>query len=102
MTRGNSSRKSLPRENSISSGGFPASRYLRDPGRLFPFDAQLIELIAGALKNKKPMAELLQFAREFLRRSEMLRRNEPILFGEQTFAAESRLRIGVELIHRHD
>ena len=49
--------------------GFPGIEIARDPRRLFAFDAELIELIASALKNEEPMPELLQFLFERCDRS---------------------------------
>ena len=44
---------------------FPGIEITRDPRGLLAFDALLVELIAGALKNEEPMAELFEFRFEF-------------------------------------
>ena len=39
---------------------FAGVEVARNPSRLLAFDAQLVQLIASALKNKQPMTKLLE------------------------------------------
>ena len=61
---------------------------LRDPGRLFAFDAALVKLVAGALENVKAMAELLEFLGEFFVDRKRIGREKKILFGEEALFGE--------------
>ena len=69
-------------------GGLAGVEVGGDPGGLFAFDAALVKLVAGALKNEKAMAELLEFFRERGIDRERVRRKEEILFGEEALFRE--------------
>src|SRR5205823_6831853 len=68
---------------------FSGVEILRDPARLFAFDAALIQLVAGALKNVKAMAELFEFLGEFVVDWKRIRGKKKIFFGEKAFVGES-------------
>ncbi len=55
---------------------------------MFVFNAQLIELVTGALKNEQPMSELFQFGDEFFLDRKGIRREKPVLFRKKTFLRE--------------
>src|SRR4029079_13219740 len=69
---------------------FTGIEITRHPGGLFAFNAQVIELIAGALKNEEPMSELFQLGDEFFLDWKGIRREKPVLFRKKTFLRESR------------
>ena len=66
-------------------GWFAEIEITRDPGGLLPFDALLVELIAGALKNEELMTEPLEIAAKFFLDRKRFRCNEPVLFREKSF-----------------
>jgi len=78
---------------------------LSDPGGLFAFDASLIKLVTGALKNVETMTELLEFLRELVVDGERIGREEEILFGEKAFGGKGSAdggKIGGDIGHRKD
>src|SRR5262249_51795233 len=67
---------------------FASVEITRDPLRLFAFNAELIKLIARALKNKKPVPKLLELLQKFFVDRERVRREKPIFLSEQPFFRE--------------
>src|SRR5439155_26932125 len=57
----------------------------RDPFRLLSFYAELIELIASALKDEEAMTEVLKLPRKFFVNWEGFGRKQPIFVGEKPF-----------------
>ena len=62
---------------------FTDIKIARHPFRLLPFDALLVELITGALKNEKLVAEALEISPKFFFERKWFRRNQPFFFGEE-------------------
>ncbi len=60
----------------------------RYPVRLLPFDAKLIELVTGALKNKQPMTKLIEFSENFFVDRKCVWRKEPLFFSEKALLWE--------------
>ena len=66
--------------------GIEIARY---PFGLLAFNAELIKLIASALKNKQPMPELLEVGEKFPVDRKCVRRKQPLFFGEEALFRES-------------
>ena len=64
---------------------FTGIEVLRDPLWLLAFNAELIQLVASALKNKQSMPELLEVGQKFLFDRKCIWREQPLLFGKQAF-----------------
>src|ERR1041384_6867292 len=68
---------------------FTGIEITRDPFRLLSFNAELIKLIARALKDEQPMAKLLQLGQKSLVNREWVGGKQPILLGEETLLGKS-------------
>ena len=68
---------------------FPGIEVSGDPLGLFAFNAELIELIASALKNKQSMPELLQVRERFFVDRKCIWREQPLFLSKEPFFRES-------------
>jgi len=58
----------------------------------------LIELVAGALKNKEAMTKLLEFGENFFVDRKCVRRKKPLFFSEETFLREGGANCGKPVV----